>query len=138
MRTLLISIFMFVQCTPAYASETPQVCTDAQEVTSPCHGVLLPPKAAADALKCLKVDLPRAQSDLKAEKKTSSVMLQTRDQIIKQQKLHIKNQDALLDRSLALAAKSPKTVLDSPAFWVAVGLVVGVAGTVAITYAVNQ
>jgi hypothetical protein len=40
-------------------------CTEPMDVTTPCSGVLLPPEAAAMALQCLEIEVPKYKLELR-------------------------------------------------------------------------
>ena len=113
---------------------TPVKCTVPIAVTSPCSGVLLPTDAAADGLRCLKIDVPRLKLELSfhkelwesREKRLTSLLLAEQTRGDKLFQLH---QEALVVAKPAW--------YEHPAFWFAVGFVVATGTTVGITYAVN-
>ena len=135
MKFILLAVVLLLSTTAR--AEAPQ-CTVPQEVKAPCHGVLLPPEAATEGLKCLKVDKPRLQLKLERLKEITDVQLKSRDKLIAIKDDFIKKQDILIDKSLKLASARSPQFWESPVFWAITGFVIGAASTIAITFAVND
>ena len=114
-------------------------CTQAQQVTTPCTGILLPPQAALDALKCLQAALPTCQADLQA---CSAARIQ--DSLACTQHMDAEkavNDDltARLQRALALPPpQDTRAFWEKPGFAFGAGAVVGVASTFLTVYLVSK
>jgi hypothetical protein len=135
MKTLVLILALLTSST-AYAE--PEVCKEPQEIKTPCHGILLPPEAAASGLKCLKIDKPRLELKLSRLEEIMKVKLATRDRIIKIKDDFIRKQNVLLDKTIKIAEGRTTQIWESSVLWTVVGLAIGVAATIAITYAVND
>ena len=64
----IVSVLVCVSLITYPALVLAEECREPRAVTRPCEGVLLPPQAAAKALKCLEVSLPKLELELAREK----------------------------------------------------------------------
>jgi len=112
-------------------------CKEPLAVTQPCGGVLLPPEAAAEGLKCLEVDLPRLQLELSKEKEICAVRLEAMVLRLNTMLDHNKQLELLLNESLNVEI-TPKAFWDSNVFWAVAGFFLGSLTTVGITFAVAE
>jgi len=115
---------------------SPKKCEDPIAIVKPCEGLLLPTEAAADGLKCLETWLPKEKLKLEMAERLFQIKLEVKDRIIEEKNVHITNQDKLLGKALKI--RDPVQFWETGEFWFVVGVVVGAAAAVAITYAVNQ
>jgi hypothetical protein len=129
--TILVTIALL-----ASRSTSANECEAPLAVESPCAGVLLPSSAAEEGLKCLLVDVPKLQLDMR--------FLQ--DERESFEKYHKKLMQIESSRNMALESQiefllktntEPKWY-ESPAFHFAIGFVTASAATIGITYAVND
>lgn len=140
MKHLLCSyLCVSLICSPiiANAQEPTEgaACEKPIPVQTPCSGVLLPPEAAAEGLRCLTVDIPKLKLELDYNKK----LYESREKRL-QSLLDLEQQRA--DKLYELHQKSLELEEDKwyehPAFWFGIGFVVATGTTVGITYAVNN
>jgi len=138
-RVLCIYLCFFLATLPitSFSQEagTPPECSEAIPLTSPCSGVLLPTTAAAEALRCLKIDTPKLKLELQFEKdlcesreKRFTALLSAEQE--RGDKLFALHKESIIATRLSW--------YEHPVFWFAVGFVVATTTTVGITYAVNN
>lgn len=134
MKYLSLTLSLVIACGPSLANA--DTCEEPVAVSTPCNGVLLPPSAAEEGLKCLQVDVPKLQLDLKYLKDERASF-----ELYHKQLLEIEqSKSAALEGQVELLIKSnvaPKWY-ESPAFHFAMGFVTASAVTIGITYAVNS
>ena len=134
---VLILILLATQAGVAAPALPLKNCTKAVTVKTnkaPCKGVLLPTSWAVQATKLKKVVVPKLKSELAflREKTIAEIAaLKTELQI---ERRFSKKQAALLNNALRVYKKP--SWWEHPSVWVGVGLVVGAASTIAITYAI--
>ena len=135
MKKLLYVVLIIVLAllpSNAFANE----CVEPMAVKSPCEGVLLPPKAAEDSLRCLRVDVPKLNLEvqyLKDEKASIALFHKQLMQIESDRNKALEKQIEVL-----LKANTGPRWYESPAFHFAMGFVTASAVTIGITYAVNS
>ena len=127
-------IFLFTTCAPPAWADEPTKCTVPLSLTDPCVGVLLPPEAAAEGLRCLQVDLPRLKLDLVKERDLMKLRLDTVNLLLDQERIRATRIEGLLETSLQNQAPTPW--YEHPVFWAVTGVVVGAVATIGIAYAV--
>lgn len=111
-------------------------CKEPLAVESPCSGILLPPSAAEEGLKCLRVEVPKLQLDiryLKDERKSF-------EQYHKQLMVIESSLNTALEEQIEFLLKTNTTPkwYESPAFHFAIGFATASVATIGITYAVND
>jgi hypothetical protein len=133
---LSVALAVLTAPTMAFAQDPPsptEECKLAVPVTSPCTGVLLPSEAAANGIRCLKVDLPKLKLDLSFNQR-----------LMTQEKAHFsalleleRNRNEQLSQQVNLLLKtdrSPKWY-NSPYLWAGVGLLVGAGMAIGMAHA---
>lgn len=102
---------------------------------APCDGVLWPSKWSKDALRMKNVLLPTLQADLEKLKNTSASQLRLTKAELDIERRYSKLLESQLDEAIGATQDA---WYKHPGLWVSVGLVVGAAVTVSLTYAVNR
>ena len=130
MKFLVFLVSLSLLCGPAYAKTE---CKVPRAVESPCSGVLLPPEAAAEGLKCLQVEVPK----LKLE-------LDYKDSLMSNQKTHFdelmsleKSRGDRLQTQLDSVTDKVDAWYNNPYFLMGVGFFVGSAMTVGIAHSLS-
>lgn len=128
--SFLIALIFFIQCIAANADD----CREPIAVTKPCDGVLLPPEAAAEGLKCLEVELPMLELAMDRENELCSARLDAAK--LREQALmdYNKQLEVLLDTALTVDPEV-KPFWETNVFWAASGFLAGSLTAVAITFA---
>ena len=112
-------------------------CREPIAMTQPCEGVLLPPAAAAEGLRCLEVDLPKLQLEFNREREICKIKLDAMELKFNIMLKHNKQLELLLRESLDVET-GPKAFWDSNVFWAVAGFFLGSLTTVGITFAVAE
>jgi len=133
---VMVSVGLVFTPVIAYADDPPsEACTEPVAVTTPCSGVLLPPDAAAEGLRCLSVTVPRLQLDIDFLN-TTYTSRETRYQLLLDAERT--RGDRLFEQLQDAAGMTAPKWYEHPIFWFSVGFIVAGATTVGITYAVNN
>ena len=106
-------------------------CTEAQKVTTPCEGFLLPRSDFAKAVRCVGEQLPACELE---RKKVADECAVVAERLVAERDAE-RLRGNLLDKRLAeVAAIAPPTRpwYSSPTLWAMVGLGAGIGATVAI------
>ena len=112
-------------------------CVEPFAISEPCEGVLLPPEAAAEALKCLEVDVPRLQLKLDREKEVCTIKLNTMLLRLNTLSDHNEQLEVLLDKAIDIE-EPPKAIWERNTFWVSVGFLTGALTTIGIAFAIGE
>ena len=134
MKYLSLTLSLVIACGPSLANA--DTCKEPTAVTTPCEGVLLPPSAAEEGLKCLRVQVPKLELELKYLKDERASFEKYHTQLL----LAEQNRGAALEKQVEMLIKGntgPRWY-ESPAFHFAMGFVTASAVTIGITYAVNS
>lgn len=102
-----------------------QECTRAYEVTSPCHGVLLPKSAADSALACLTVDLPEAQTRAAKAAELCTADKTRLSSDVEAYKAEASKLKGMLDKCTAPIPVVEKQWYENQWLWFSVGMVAG-------------
>ena len=140
MNTLLtMMVSMSLVLTPALAHADPpaesEECQEPVAVTTPCSGVLLPPTAATEGLRCLSVTVPRLRAEVEFLT-TTYTSREARYQLLLDAERT--RGDRLFTQLQEASGMTAPKWYEHPIFWFSVGFVVAGATTVGITYAVNS
>jgi hypothetical protein len=140
MKPLTVALALLIAYMPysisvARADDAP-VCVEPLAVTTPCSGVLLPPEAAADGLRCLRIDLPRLELKLSQADELFANYKSYSESLLSIESGHSKDLQGLLDT--ALESREGPSWYEHPVFWFAMGFIVAAGTTIGITYAVND
>lgn len=133
--SMLVSVSLVLTPVLAHADPPSQECQEPVAVTTPCSGVLLPPTAAAEGLRCLSVNVPRLQAEIDFLR-TTYTSRETRYQLLLDAERT--RGDRLFEQLQDAAGMTAPKWYEHPIFWFSVGFVVAGATTVGITYAVNS
>lgn len=117
----------------AFAEE----CTKPIPLTTPCSGVLLPPSAAEEGLRCLKITVPSLKLELKYQKELFDSQKVYYDLVLNAEKQRSTDLSKQVDLLLAKPVQG-KSVFDSPVFWTVVGVVIGAGATIGIAYSLPR
>ena len=129
--SIILSLNLLLQPLAALAED----CKVPVALTNPCRGVLLPSSAAADALKCLEIDLPRLQLELNKEKKVCEIKLEAMVLRVNTIAAHSDRLEILLDDALR-TGEVPKAFWEGNTFWAVTGFFAGALITTGITFTV--
>lgn len=130
-RAASIAVIVALVSATAHAQE----CTSAVKVESPCTGVLLPTRAAADAMKCLKTAKGRCDADKKKLESDCDAKIKRAQAVASLERDRADKLSELLDKSLQKAPPEKPAFWESSMFWGVAGFVVGaVSATTAIYF----
>ena len=134
MRGLSVILSVLVAISPINAAA--EICEDPIAVQSPCEGVLLPPSAAEEGLKCLRVQVPRLELELKYLRDERASFERYHTQMLAAEQ----KRGAALEKQVEMLLKnnvSPRWY-ESTAFHFALGFITASVVTIGITHAVNS
>lgn len=137
MRALLNAvciISLIASPTSAFAEK----CVQAQALSTPCEGVLLPTSAASEGLRCLEVDLPKLKLEKEHEAALALIRENKLNAMVELERSRADEYRKLLDKAIEVKAPPADPWYKHPALWVTIGVVVGAGASIGITYAVNQ
>ncbi len=101
----------------------------AENVTTPCSGLLISEDQAKAALLALKVTIPKLEADLKLSNRVNSALEEQRQQ---EKTAYIAALEAAEAHNQSLAAEGATPWWESPLLWGPLGFAVGAVATVAI------
>ena len=133
----IVSVLVCVSLITYPALVLAEECREPRAVTRPCEGVLLPPQAAAKALKCLEVSLPKLELELAREKELCSIRLSAMELRIKALGEHNTRLEELLSEAISIEPVT-KPIWENNVFWAVTGFLLGSLATVGITYSVAE
>jgi len=133
--TIYLSVALTFLSMPdmAFAEE----CKVPVALTSPCSGVLLPPNAAEEGLRCLRVEVPKLKLELKYNKDLFTSQKNYYDLVLAAEKQRSIDLSKQIDVLMAKPSPS-KSVFESPVFWTVVGVVIGAGATIGIAYSLPR
>lgn len=133
--TIYLSVALTFLSMPdmAFAEE----CKVPVALTSPCSGVLLPPNAAEEGLRCLRVEVPKLKLELKYNKDLFTSQKNYYDLVLAAEKQRSIDLSKQIDVLMAKPLPS-RSVFESPVFWTVVGVVIGAGATIGIAYSLPR
>lgn len=128
-----ISVWLLIVLLPATCIA--EQCKAPFDITSPCQGTVLPPPAALKALKCLKVDLPKAKLVAEEQAAVHKTKMNGLLEQLKAEKKYSSSLDKLLNTALKKTPPTPPRWWEKKESWYAMGVLSGVALSVGVVYA---